>query len=142
MSHEVPEHLDELSRHALREAITKVDEALAGAPEDVRRAIAVIKLVTGMPRRCPWYGVPMDPEDSSVTVGVVLANLLGVYWGSEGQRQELLRGLEAGKRDYHDYLDHLLDPERWAAESAEPGLSPAQAASAYLAATNYLARNQ
>jgi hypothetical protein len=44
--------------------------------------------------------------------------------------------------DYHDYLDHLLDPERWAAESAEPGLSPAQAASAYLAATNYLARNQ
>jgi hypothetical protein len=84
----------------------------------------------------------MDPEDSSVTVGVVLRNLLGVYWNNEDYRQELLRDLETGKRDYLDYLDHLLDPERHAAECAEPGLSGARAISAYRAATDYLARNR
>jgi hypothetical protein len=137
MSAEIPADVSELSRHALREAIGKVDAALADAPEDIRQAVAVIRLVTDMPHRCPWYGVPMDPRDSSVTVGVVLGNLLGVYWGSEGYRQEMLRALEGGKRDYGEFLDRLLDPERRQAECAEPGLPQEHAAEAWRAVREY-----
>lgn len=133
MSAEIPANIGELSRHALHEAIEKVDLALDGAPEDIRKAVAVIRLVTDMPRRCPWYGVPVDPDDSSVTVGVVLRNLLDFYWGNEDYRREMLRVLEGGKQDYNEHLDRLLDPERDRAEFAEPGLSREHAAEAWRA---------
>jgi hypothetical protein len=126
MSREVPGDIGELSRHALREAVDKVDHELADAPEDVRKAVAVIRLVTDIPRRAPWYGVPMDPGDSSVTVGVVLRNLVECSWGTEHERERLRLRLAQGKASYSAYLDRLLDPERYQAECAGQRLAPWQ----------------
>jgi hypothetical protein len=89
MSREFPEHIDELSRYALEEAIDTVSRAVADAPEDVRRAAAVIRLVTGVPRRVPWYGVPVDPEDNSVTAGVMVRS--PATWSSGTRRRVVFR---------------------------------------------------
>jgi hypothetical protein len=146
MSREFPEHIDELSRYALEEAIGTVSRYAAGGPEEVRRAAAVIRLVTGVPRRVPWYGVPVDPEDNSVTAGVMMRNAFEAVgdWvdalSSGGKTTtkadhwftKMYLGLwRAGKRDYNDFLDHLTDPLRWEAEQAERRLSAEQAAQAY-----------
>jgi hypothetical protein len=124
MSLEVPQNIGELSNYAFEEALGKVDRALADAPEDVRAAIGVIRLVSSVPRRAPWYGIPMDPDDSSVTVGVVLRNAFEAlgdqidYPTNRGLEtrathpftQRNLPRWRAGKREYNEYLDHLTDP--------------------------------
>lgn len=124
MSLEVPQNIGELSNYAFDEALAKIDRALADAPEDVRAAIGVVRLVSSVPRAAPWYGVPMDPDDSSVTVGVVLRNAFEAL--GDAIDYPTARGLETrarhwftqrnlprwreGKREYNDYLDHLMDP--------------------------------
>ena len=156
VSTDPPVDVGELSRHMIREAIDLVDRELADAPADVRRAVAVIRMVADIPRRAPWYGVPMDPDDSSVTVGVVLRNAfeaLGDYIDYPTDRgleteaghwftqRELPRWRE-GKREYDDYLDHLFDPIRADRERAEARLSADQAAAgrAWLAGETFRPR--
>jgi hypothetical protein len=146
MSREFPEHIDELSRYALEEAVGTVSRYTADGPEEVRRAAAVIRLVTGIPRRVPWYGVCVDPEDSSVTAGVMMRNAfeaVGDYVDAvvEGGARKtkadhwftkMYLGLwRAGKRDYHDFLDHLTDPLRWEAEQAEKRMAREEAGMLY-----------
>lgn len=109
MSFEVPLNIGELSNYAFDEALAKVDRALADAPEDVRAALGVIRLVSDIPRAAPWYGVTVDAKHSA-SVGTVMWNLVEYYWGSEDYRQDVKRRLEAGKREYSDYLRHLTDP--------------------------------
>lgn len=150
MSLEVPQNIGELSNYAFDEALAKVDRALADAPEEIRAAISVIRLVSGVPRSAPWYGVPMDPDDSSVTVGVVLRNAfeaLGDHIdyptdrGLETQArhsftQRNLPRWREGKREYNDYLDHLTEPIRF----EQRKLSDEQAASSRRAVREYLSR--
>jgi hypothetical protein len=128
VTREVPEHLGELSTWALQEAIDKVDNALADAPDEIRAAVSVIRLVTNMPRQAPWYGVSIDREDSSVTVGVMMRNAfeaLGDWVDALGSGGRIVTKTDhwftrlyaetwrRGKREYNDYLDHLLDPVQW-----------------------------
>ena len=123
MSDEFPENIGELSRYALEQAIERVDRALAGAPEEIRKSVAVIKLVTGMPRRVPWYGVTMPtPEGDSVALGTVLGNAFEAVgdrpWSAPVKTDHYFTrrhwaAWRQGRRDYDDYLDHLLDPLRW-----------------------------
>jgi hypothetical protein len=123
VSFEVPEHIGELSTWAFEEALGKIDAALADAPDDVRAAISVIRLVSGMPRQAPWYGVHMPtPEGDTVSMGTVLGNAfeaVGDWPWAEPRKTEhwfTRRHYPAwrqGRRDYHDYLDHLFDPGGW-----------------------------
>lgn len=152
MSFEVPQNIGELSNYAFDEALAKVDRALAGAPEEIREAISVIRLVSSVPRRTPWYGMPMDPDDSSVTVGVVLRNAFEALGDDIDYPAD--RGLETrarhwftqrnlprwrqGKREYDDYLDHLTDPIRF----EQRKLSDEQAASSRQAVLDYLSRQE
>jgi hypothetical protein len=109
MSLEVPQHIGELSNWAFDEALAKVDRALADAPEDIRAALGVIRLVSDVPRRAPWYGVTVDAKEG-VSAGTVMWNLVEYYWGSESYRERVKRRLEDGRREYDDYLRHLTDP--------------------------------
>jgi hypothetical protein len=122
-----PKSIGELSRYALNEAVKRIGRELRDADQETRDAIETIKLVVDVPRETPWYGVPMDAEDSSVTVGVVLRNLietLDVIASREAVPAEtrrlcqqeaarLKRRTDRGKRAYNEYLDNLyshIDP--------------------------------
>jgi hypothetical protein len=145
MSREVPEHIGELSRYAMQEALDKVDRALADAPEDVRAALSVIRLVENMPRQVPWYGASvLLPDGDSVSVGTVLRNAFeavgdsaddppkgGDHWFTRRYRP----AWQWSKREYNDFLLHLLDPERWERErlSAERAALIRRQAAGYLA---------
>ena len=133
MSFEVPQDISELSNYAFDEALAKVDRALADAPEDVRAALGVIRLVSGIPRRVPWYGATVDAEQAA-SVGTVMWNLVEYYWGSQDYRETVKRRLEAGEREYDDYLRHLTDPIGF----AQRRLSDEQAAEARRAIAEYL----
>jgi hypothetical protein len=144
---DVPRDIGELSRYALEDAIGKVDRALAGAAPELRAAVSVIRLVSGMPRRAPWYGTPVDPADSSVTAGVAMRNAfeaVGDWPESYGRpakadhwytRRYLPLWL-AGRRGYYRYLAHLTDPLRYEAELAEQRWT----AETYAAAMHHAAR--
>ena len=136
MSFEVPQHIGELSDYAFDEALARVDRALADAPEDVRAALAVIRLVSGIPRRSPWYGVTVDAKEGT-SAGTVMWNLAEYYWGSQDYRESVKRRLEAGQREYDDYLRHLTDPLGF--ERARK-VSDGQAAAYRQAVGEYLAR--
>lgn len=126
---EVPDSLGELSRYELQQAIEAVDRELKDAPQELRNAVSIIKLIANVPRRSPWYGVPVDDEDNSVTAGVLLRNALEVYEAA-GRKQEaarLRKRIEIGKRQYHEYLDHLLDPEQYERDEAERRLKANEA---------------
>jgi hypothetical protein len=138
-----------MSRYAMQQALGKVDRALADAPEDVRAALSVIRLVENMPRRVPWYGVPVPtPEGDSVSVGTVLRNAFeavgdwaddppkaGDHWFTQRYRPIW----QQGERDYDDFLTHLTDPVRWEQECAEGRLSAERAARIRESALRYLA---
>ena len=150
MSHEFPENIGELSRYSLEKAIERVDQALADAPEEIRKSVAVIKLITGTPRRAPWYGVTMPtPEGDTVSMGRVLGNAfeaVGDWPWSEPRKLEHYFTRRhypqwvAGRREYDDYLDHLLDPLRWEQELAEKRMTDEEAAIAAQRAAGYLGR--
>lgn len=121
----MPENLGELSNYAFDEAVRTLDRHLAGAPDEVRAALAVVRLVSGVPRRSPWYGIPIHPDDSSVTVGVALRNAFEAVgdWvdalGEGGQRvtkadhwfTKMYMGIwREGRAAWYDYLDHFTDP--------------------------------
>lgn len=124
-----PQRIGELSRRALQDAVDRVDRELRDADKEVRDAISVIRLVVDVPRAAPWYGVPMDPEDSSVLVGVVLRNLVtlleGYAWeksdpdftrrSARSEAARLQRRVAQGKREYDRYLDQLFSatPDEW-----------------------------
>lgn len=114
----VPDGLGDLSTYMLNKAIEHLDGVLRDADEETRKAVEIVKLVARVPRRSPWYGAPMDPEDSSVTVGVVLSNLLDMLPHERGYVARVRQRLEQGRRAYYDYLDHLFDPVRHAQEEA------------------------
>jgi hypothetical protein len=144
VSREVPEDLGELSNYAFDEAMATVEQALAGAPPEVRRALSVIKLVSDVPRRSPWYGIPIDPEDSSVTVGVMMRNAVesvgdwidgplgdGPHTKADSWfTRRYLPLWRDGKLAYYDYLDHLSDPLRYEAELARRRMQAAEYAAA------------
>jgi hypothetical protein len=132
----VPDGLGGLSSHMLSKAIEHLDRSLRDADEETRKAIEIVKLVSRVPRRSPWYGVPMDPEDNSVTVGVVLKNVITALetnaWRIErgeiadsvgesllAEAARLEKYVTVGRRAYDDYLRHLGDPVRYAEEEAE-----------------------
>lgn len=112
MSREIPDHLGELSTAKLQEAINALDTHLQFAPQDIRDALSIIRLVTSVPRRGHWYGISIDPDDSSCTVGVVLRNLIEIIEQDRGlgltrnYRDLLLHG----RRQYDEYLGKLFDP--------------------------------
>lgn len=124
-----PQRIGELSRRALQDAVDRVDRELRDADQEVRDAIAVIRLVVDVPRAAPWYGVPIDPEDSSVSVGVVMRNIVMLLEGFAREKSDpdltrrcarseaarLQRRVEQGKREYDRYLDQLLSatPDEW-----------------------------
>lgn len=149
MSFEVPEHIGELSTWAFDAALGKIDRALADAPDDVRAAISVIRLVSGMPRCMPWYGVSMPtPEGDTVSMGRVLGNAfeaVGDWPWTEPRKTEhyfTCRHYPAwrqGRRDYNDYLDHLLDPAGWEARrfTAEQAAEARAQVARYLHAARY-----
>lgn len=114
MSDQVPTHIGELSTHRLDQAVDAVDAALraAGAPQAALDEVAIIRLVTRVPRATPWYGVQVKPGDSSVTAGVLLRNAVYAYEkaGQPGEAARLAQLIEHGKRDYYEYLDRLLEP--------------------------------
>jgi hypothetical protein len=115
MSDEIPQSLGELSNAALHSAIDKIDAALSDAPQELRDAVSVVRLVVDVPRRGPWYGVPVDPNDSSVTIGTLLGNIVKFH-EEKLDRQTASRYrsyYERGKADYYDYLDHIWNPEEW-----------------------------
>jgi hypothetical protein len=146
MSLDVPEHIGELSRYAMQQA---------DAPEDVRAALSVIRLVENMPRRVPWFGASIPtPEGDSVHAGTVMRcafEALGDWIdGPTDQGLETkadhwftkrwLTTWRQGHRDYDDYLTHLTDPARWEQESVETRLTAERAASYHEQAARYLAR--
>lgn len=130
---EVPRNIGELSRYALQEAVERVDRELRDAPQEVRDAISIIRLVVNVPRQAPWYGVQIDADDSSVSVGVMMRNAFEAVGDhidvptSEGLRTKAdlwftklyLPRWRQGKREYMDYLHHLTDPERWERDESE-----------------------
>jgi hypothetical protein len=141
MSHEVPQHIGELSTRAFDDALDVIDDALEDAPDDVRAALSVIRLVSGMPRQAPWYGVSMPvPEGGTVSVGTVLGNAfeaVGDWPWSEPRKTDhwfTRRHYPAwcqGRRDYDDYLRHLLDPGGWEVKRLTAELAAEQRAQIY-----------
>lgn len=151
MSREYPDHLGELSTGALEDAMNELEAWLRGidrnyqsavhgspggggysisipaVPENIWKCMKVIRLVTGMPRRSPWYGIVIDHEDSSVDVGVMMRNAFeavgdwvdhqGMANMKDGKQYKnthwftrlYLPRFRAGKREYNAWLDNLRE---------------------------------
>jgi hypothetical protein len=118
-----PADVNELSRHRYEQALSRVELALRGIVHqdgvNLENEMRIVRMVGC--HRVPWYGQVMDPEDSSVSVGVVLRNAfeaLGDYidvpTGKGLQTrahhwftQRYLRLWRQGKREYNEWLDTL-----------------------------------
>jgi hypothetical protein len=118
-----PADVNELSRHRYEQALSRVELALRGIMHqdgvNLENEMRIVRMVGC--HRVPWYGQVMDPEDSSVSVGVVLRNAfeaLGDYidvpTGKGLQTrahhwftQRYLRLWRQGKREYNEWLDTL-----------------------------------
>lgn len=123
MSEETPKDLWELSQHRYELALDRVEAVLRGAPAvpetDVFNEMRIVRMVGCHP--VPWYGQAVDPEDSSVTVGVVLRNAFEAlgdaidYPTNEGLQtrarhwftQRNLPLWRQGRREYRQWLDTL-----------------------------------
>ena len=99
----------------------------AHVPPEIFKCLKVIRLVVNMPRRSPWYGIGVDPEDSSVTVGVMMRNAfeaVGDWVDSNGMANMkdgkqyrdtnwftrlYLPRWRQGKRAYNEWLDSLRE---------------------------------
>lgn len=135
MSTEWPTHLGDLSAYTLQQAIEVLEKAFAGpGDEDVQHALAVIRMVAPMPRRSPWYGQPIDPDDGSVTVGVMMRNAFEAVGDSPDEPPKhwltkmYLARWRRSRAEYYDFLEHLLDPVRAAQEAERSRLTQEQAA--------------
>jgi hypothetical protein len=131
MSDDNPRDAWELSRHRYEQALARVEAAVtAGCPPgdpDLLNEMRIIRMV-GI-TRAPWYGMIIDPEDSSVDVGVMMRNAFEAVGDHVDYPTD--KGLETrarhyftlrylplwrrGKREYHQWLDTLSlqrPPER------------------------------
>jgi hypothetical protein len=118
----------ELSRHRYEEALARVEAALQigwslGDP-DLLNEMRIIRMV-GM-HRTPWWGAGIDPEDSSVTVGVMMRNAFeavgdAIDLAPTGDKpmvstsrhwftQMYLGRWRQGKKEYYEWLDTLSLP--------------------------------
>lgn len=146
MSREWPERIGELSVRALDDAIGVLEKAVAShnnadVLDEAHKALAVVRLVARMPRAAPWWGQTIDREDSSVTVGVMMRNFFEALGDSIDYPTE--RGLETradhwftrmylprwrrGRREYYDFLGHLMDPLLWEEDQKRALMSREQA---------------
>ena len=131
MSDDNPRDAWELSRYRHEQALDRVQEALrSGCPPadpDLLNEMRIIRMVAMT--RAPWYGMIIDPEDSSVTVGVMMRNAfeaVGDYidYPTDAGLQTRARHSftrrylprwRQGKREYYEWLDTLSlqrPPER------------------------------
>lgn len=122
---EHPQSLRELSRYRLNEAHGALASYLAesDAPAEVREELRIARLITdpGIAQRS-WYGISIDPEDTSVTVGVMMRNAfeaVGDYIDAPTNRGPETRAdhrftklylarWRAGKRAYDEYLSQVF----------------------------------
>ena len=159
---DIPKNIGELSRYELEHAIDTVEQGLRLCPVARREqrqewadAVSIIRLVTGMPRRSPWYGTTLPSMYGHYTVdlGTLLASLandLEYVGGASGvilpRAQSLalntanrLRALlRKGKQEFDDYLLHLTDPQRWEQEQEERRLREEEVAHMRRMTGNYL----
>ena len=121
MSWDNPVSLYELSRARYEEALSRVEAVvqLAGSPE-LDKEMRIIRMI-GM-HRIPWWGQVIDPDDSSVTVGIMMRNAfeafgdcidyptdLGVRTDSKHWfTRAYLHRWRRGKQEYQDWLDTLF----------------------------------
>jgi hypothetical protein len=129
MSRDNPRDAWELSRHRYEQALDRVELALRGITHqgdvNLENEMRIVRMV-GM-TRAPWYGMIVDPDDSSVSVGVMMRNAFeavgdyvdGVYGERTRADHWLTRRYlplwRRGKREYHQWLDALSlqrPPER------------------------------
>lgn len=133
MSREWPTHIGELSTYALDQAIETLSKEAAGISPDVDKALAVIRLVAPRRRAAPWYGQVIDPEDSSVTAGVMMRNAFEAVGDhvDEPPRHWFTRMYlgrwRRGRTEYYDFLEHLTDPVRWEQEAEAAKMTAQQA---------------
>lgn len=122
-SRENPQDNRELSRARYEEALGHVEAHLRGTPVpadvDLLNEMRIIRLVSM--HRVPWYGMCVDPEDSSVTVGVMMRNAFEAVgdaidyptdYGLETKAGHWFTKLylprwRRGKREYLAWLDTL-----------------------------------
>lgn len=117
MSWENPVDAHELSRVRYEEALDRVEAVLqrdwsesAGILNEMR----IIRMV-GM-KQTPWWGAVIDPDDSSVTVGVMMRNAFEAFGDSADYPADArhwftrayLRRWRQGKKEYEDWLDTLF----------------------------------
>lgn len=129
-----PKDIWELSRDRYERALDHVEAVLrrtAHDDADVLNEMRIVRMVGC--HRVPWYGMTIDPEDSSVDVGVVLRNafealgdwLDGVYGDGPHTKaatwfaRRYLPLWRRGKHEYHEWLD-TLGQER--PPEAKPGV--------------------
>lgn len=120
---EHPRDTWELSRARYEEALRRVEEVLQrdwGENSDLLNEMRIIRMV-GM-HRVPWWGMGVDPNDSSVMAGTMLRNCFEALGDSIDYPTD--RGLETraahwltrrylplwclGKREYENWLDTLF----------------------------------
>lgn len=115
-----PKDIQELSRHRYEQALNAVEAHLRGDPlsegTDVLNEMRIVRMVGC--NRVPWWGMCVDPEDTSVTVGVMMRNAfeaLGddVHVNGEGPPPRhwftklYVRRWRTGRRQYLEWLDTL-----------------------------------
>lgn len=131
---EWPTKIGELSTYALDQAVETLEKEAGGLSPDVDAALAVLRLVTPISRREPWYGQVIDPEDSSVTAGVMMRNAFEAVGDSVDEQPRhwftrmYLERWRQGRAEYYDFLEHLMDPVRQEEEAARARLDHEQAA--------------
>jgi hypothetical protein len=124
VSRDNPKDIWELSRARYEEALDRVEKALRtgwtpGTRKDLLNEMRIIRLVSL--RHAPWWGAGIDPEDSSVTVGVMMRNAFEAvgdavdYPTDEGLKtkadhwftRRYLPHWRRGEREYREWLDTL-----------------------------------
>ena len=109
MSTENPRGVYDLSRARYEEALHRVESGARGDPvpegTDLLNELRIVRLV-GL-HRVPWWGMVIDPDDSSVDVGVVLSSAFEAlgedHWFTRRNRPRWRRG----KKEYLEWLDVL-----------------------------------
>lgn len=123
MSRDNPRDWQELSRHRYEQALATVEAALTigwklGDP-DLLNEMRIIRMMALTPT--PWWGMAVDPEDSSVSVGVMMRNAFEAlgdcvdYPTAEGFgtkadhwfTRRYLPHWRRGKREYLEWLKTL-----------------------------------
>lgn len=122
MSDEDPQDIQELSRRRYEQALDYVEAVLPCADDpDAFNEMRIIRMVGC--NRVPWWGMAVDPADSSVTVGVMMRNAFAavgdvIDHDPAGERLTVttarhwltrlyLPRWHRGKREYLEWLDTL-----------------------------------